>query len=56
MARFRNVSDDVRFIPELGVTVTPDDLFDVPDGRADAFAEQPWFTAVVSPAKNKGTE
>ena len=51
MARFRNVSDDTRFIPEAGVSVEPDGLFDVPDDRADAFEAQPWF----APATPKTT-
>lgn len=53
MARFRNVSDDVRTIPELGVTVAPDDLFDVPDDRVDAFSDQPWFTLAAPKKEGK---
>jgi hypothetical protein len=52
MARFRNVSDDVRLIPEASPqTVLPDGLFDVPDDRADEFDKQPWF-APATPAKS----
>lgn len=54
MARFRNISDDTRQIPEATPqVVAPDGLFEVPDDRAEAFAEQPWFTP-AAPAKKKG--
>jgi hypothetical protein len=53
--RFRNVSDDTRSIPELGITVEPDGLFDVPEDRADAFEAQPWF-APAAPAKPTRTK
>lgn len=54
MARFRNTSDDVRFIPEGSPqTVAPDGLFEVPDDRAGAFEAQPWFKP-AAPATKKG--
>lgn len=54
MARFRNISDSAREIPEATpMLVPPDGLFEVPDDRAAAFEEQPWF-APASPAKKKG--
>jgi hypothetical protein len=58
MARFRNTSDDVRFIPEATPsTVEPDGLFDVPDDRADAFEAQPWFApATPKPTRTKDKE
>ena len=58
MARFRNVSDDTRTIPEATPQVVePDGLFDVPDDRADAFEAQPWFApAAPSKTTKKGDE
>ena len=51
MARFRNITDGVRFIPEGSPqSVPPDGLFDVPDDRADAFEAQPHF-APAAPKK-----
>ena len=42
MARFRNTTDRVLYIPEGDpTTVAPDGLFDVPDDRADAFEASP---------------
>ena len=57
MPRFRNVSDDARFIPALGVTVEPDGLFDAPDSMADSLEAQPWFSP-AAPAKSttKGSD
>ena len=56
MARFRNVSDDARMIPEGSPQlVEPDALFEVPDDRADAFEAQPWFEpAPASKSTKKG--
>ena len=56
MARFRNTSDDTRMIPEATPQVVePDGLFEVPDDRADAFDEQPWFApAPASKTTKKG--
>ena len=52
MARFRNTSDDTRFIPEASPqTVEPDGLFDVPDDRADAFEAQPYFAPATTRKK-----
>lgn len=57
MARFRNVSDDARLIPEATPQlVEPDGLFEVPDDRADAFESQPWFApapAAKTPRKGE---
>lgn len=54
MARFRNSSNDERFIPEgTPQVVAPDGLFEVPDDRAAAFEAQPWFTPAAE-AKKKG--
>lgn len=47
MAKFRNVSGDQRMIPEGSPALVDDGgLFEVPDDRAEAFAEQPWFSQV----------
>lgn len=45
--RFRNTSGEARFVLDVvggPREVGDDELFDVPDGRADAVAEQPYFT------------
>ena len=56
MSRFRNVSDEARFIPEgTPHLVAPDGLFDVPDSRDDAFEAQPWFSP-AAPAKSSPKE
>jgi hypothetical protein len=47
VARFRNVSDDTRVIPEgAPQQVEPGGLFEVLDDRAEAFDEQPYFQQV----------
>lgn len=54
MAQFRNVSDDVRFVPEGSPqTVEPDGLFEVPDDRAEAFEAQPWFKPAAAHTTTK---
>lgn len=53
VARFRNTSDDTRFVPgAVPETVAPDGLFEVPDDRGEAFEGQPWFAP--APAAVKG--
>jgi hypothetical protein len=56
VARFRNTSDDPRFIPEATPQlVEPDGLFEVPDDRAEACEAQPWFApAPASKTTKKG--
>ena len=56
MARFRNTTDRVLFVPEATPqSVDPDGLFDVPDNRAAAFEESPHFAPANPPRKPKST-
>ena len=54
MARFRNVSGEGRTIPEgVPQTVADGDVFTVPDERADAFADQPYFEPAEAGSSTK---
>ena len=54
--KVRNIAPDARFIPALGITVAPDEVFTVPDSlvtNADEQFPPTIYEVVTSAAKSK---